>query len=105
MRSMILDLPYTGNVLNSTLQFHLKAINGPYPSYVEKRRRIQLWEKSYSGEIIHFILSLHPFILLSLNTLFIPQALPYLIENLIVSLIWAFLWWRIEVVEAQLEGT
>ena len=25
-------------------------------------------------------------------------------ENLIVSFIWAWLWWRIEVVEAQLEG-
>jgi hypothetical protein len=29
---MILDLPYTGNILTQTLQFHLKAINGPYPS-------------------------------------------------------------------------
>jgi hypothetical protein len=41
MGSMILDLPYTGNVLNSALQFHLKAINGPYPR-CGKRRRIQL---------------------------------------------------------------
>jgi hypothetical protein len=29
---MILDLPYTGNVLNHPFKFHLKAINGPYPS-------------------------------------------------------------------------
>jgi hypothetical protein len=42
---------------------------------------------------------------LSLNTLFIPQALPLLMENPIVSLLCDFLWWRIEVVEAQLEGT
>ena len=69
-----------------------------------ERIRIQLWEKSYSGEIIHFILSLHPFVLLSLNTLFIPQDFPYLIENLIVSLIWALFWWRIKVVGGQLEG-
>jgi hypothetical protein len=41
MRSMILDLPYTGNISDSALQFHLKAINGPYPS-CGKRRRIQL---------------------------------------------------------------
>lgn len=37
---------------------------------------------------------------LSLNIVFSPQALPLLMENLFVSLIWAFLWWRIEVVEA-----
>jgi hypothetical protein len=42
---------------------------------------------------------------LSMNTLFIPQALPLLIENFIASLLWACLWWRIEVVEAQMEGT
>jgi hypothetical protein len=38
---MILGLPYTGNVSESTLQFHLKATNGPNPSY-GKERRIQL---------------------------------------------------------------
>ena len=31
---------------------------------------------------------------LSLNTMFSPQYLPLLMENLIVSLIWACLWWR-----------
>jgi hypothetical protein len=42
---------------------------------------------------------------LILNIVFIPQNLPLLIWNFIVSLLWPFLWWRIEVVEAQLEGT
>ena len=39
---------------------------------------------------------------LSLKTMFNPQALPLLVENLIVSLLWAYLWWRIEVVEARM---
>ena len=102
--SMILDLLYTGNILtwpfSSTWRIQMGQIQA-----MEKRIRIQLWEKSYSREILHFILSLHPFFLLSLNTLSNPQALPYLIEKLIVSLIRDLLWWRIEVVEVQLEGT
>jgi hypothetical protein len=37
-RSMILGLPYTGNVLTHALQFHLKAINGPIPSYGKEEK-------------------------------------------------------------------
>ena len=65
---------------------------------------IQLLERKDTLEKFHFTLSLHPFILKSLNTLFNPQALLSLMDNLIVSFIWACLLWRIQVVEAQLEG-
>jgi hypothetical protein len=71
---------------DSTLQFHLKAINGPKPSYGKEEKnstlRAKLLWRNYSLHIE--FASLCP---LSLNTLFNPQALPLLIENLIVSLI------------------
>jgi hypothetical protein len=45
MRSMILDLPYTGKCSDSTLQFHLKATNGPNPSYGKEEKNSTLREK------------------------------------------------------------
>ena len=62
-----------------TLQFHLKAINWA----ISKPWGIQQFnfESKDILEKFHFILSLHPFVLESLNSLFIPQALP-------------FLWWK-----------
>jgi hypothetical protein len=45
------------------------------------------FERKYTLEKFYFTLSLHPFILESLNTLFSPRALPYLMEYLIVSFI------------------
>jgi hypothetical protein len=53
-RSMILDLPYTGNASNSTLHFHLKAINGPYPSCRREKNstlREKLLSRNYSLHI------------------------------------------------------
>jgi hypothetical protein len=85
MRSMILDLPYTGNVLTRpSVPFegyklsHIQAV---------EEERIQLLRAKILWRNFHFTLSLHPFILESLNTLFNPQALPSLMENLIVSFI------------------
>jgi hypothetical protein len=70
----------------STFQFHLKATNGPNPSYGKEEKSLTLREKllwrNYSLHIESE--SLFP---LSLITLFSPQALPLLIENFIVSLI------------------
>jgi hypothetical protein len=52
---MILDLPYTGNVSESTLQFHLKAINGPNLSYGKEEKnstlRAKLLWRNYSLHI------------------------------------------------------
>jgi hypothetical protein len=44
-RSMILGLPYTGNVLNSTLQFDLKAINVPILSYGKEKKEFKFERK------------------------------------------------------------
>jgi hypothetical protein len=60
--SLILGLPYTGNVLNRPFNCILKAIKNPISSY-RKGERIQLSEQSYYGEIITSLLSLHPFVL------------------------------------------
>jgi hypothetical protein len=71
---------------DSTLQFHLKAINGPISSYGKRRKNSTLREKLlWRNYLLHIeSASLCP---LSLNTVFNPQALPLLIENLIVSLL------------------
>jgi hypothetical protein len=42
---MILGLPYTGNVPTWTLQFHLKAINGPIPSYGKEEKEFNFESK------------------------------------------------------------
>jgi hypothetical protein len=85
-RSMILGLPYTGNILNRPFSSILKAINGPILSYGKKRKNSTLREKLlWRNYLLHIeSASLCP---LSLNTVFNPQALPLLIENLIVSLL------------------
>jgi hypothetical protein len=60
---MILDLPYTGNVSELALQFHLKVINGPYPSCGKEEKNSTLREKllwrNYSLHIE--FASLYPF--------------------------------------------
>ena len=85
-RSMILGLPYTRNI--STLPFSsiLKAINGPILSYGKRRNNSTLRAKLLW---INYLLHIESAYLcpLSLNTMFIPQALPLLIENLIFSLL------------------
>jgi hypothetical protein len=59
-RSLILGLPYTGNVLTRHFSFILKAIRAQF-SATEKRRKhstlreMLLWRN-------YFILSLHPFV-------------------------------------------
>jgi hypothetical protein len=76
-RSMILGLPYTGNVLTRSFSSILKAINGPIPSYGKKRKNSTLREKLlWRNYLLHIesaslcplslnniILSLHPFVL------------------------------------------
>jgi hypothetical protein len=68
------------------LQFHLKDVNGTKLSYGKEEKnstlRAKLLWRNYSLDIEYA--SLCP---LSLNTLFSPQALLLLIENLILSLI------------------
>jgi hypothetical protein len=85
-RSMILGLPYPGNVPTRTFSSILKAINGPILSYGKKRKNSTLREKLlWRNYLLHIeSASLYP---LSLNIVFNPQALPLLIENLIVSLL------------------
>ena len=65
---------------------------------------IQLWEQRHSGEISLHIesTSLCPW----KSELLVqpPSSSFFVMENLIDSFIWACLWWRIEVLEAQLEG-
>ena len=91
-RSMILGLSYTGNISARPFNSILKAINGPIPSYGKKRKNSTLRAKLlWRNYLLHIeFASLCP---LSLNTVFIPQTFPLLIENFIV------------LVEAQLEGT
>jgi len=84
-RSMILGLPYNRNVLTQPFNSILKAINGPILSYGKKRKNSTLREKLlWRNYLLHIEFgSLCP---LSLNTVFNPQSLPLLIENLIFSL-------------------
>jgi hypothetical protein len=86
MISMILGLPYAGKVLNRPFSSILKAINGPILSYGKKRKNSTLRAKLlWRNYLLHIeSASLCP---LSMNTMFIPQALPLLMENLIVSLL------------------
>jgi hypothetical protein len=85
-RSMILGLPYTGNVLICPFSSILKAINEPILSNGKRRKNLTLKEKLlWRNYLLHIeFSSLCP---LSLKTMFIPQALPLLIENLIASLL------------------
>jgi hypothetical protein len=83
---MILGLPYTGNILTRPFSSIFKAINGPIPSYGKERMNSTLREKLlWRNYLLHIqSASICP---LSLNTMFIPQYLPLLMENLIVSLL------------------
>jgi hypothetical protein len=83
---MILGLPYRGNVLTRPFSSILKAINGSIPSYGKGIKNSTLRAKLlWRNYLLHIeSTSLCP---LSLNTVFIPQAHPLLIENLIVSLL------------------
>ena len=71
---------------DSALQFHLKAINGPILSYGKEEKEFNFGRKVTLEKLLLHIesASLFP---LSLNTMFIPQALSLLIENLIISLL------------------
>ena len=88
----------------SALQLHFEGYKESNFKLQKRRenstfRAMLLWRNYY------FIIESASLCPLSLNTLFNPQYLPLLMENLFVSLLWACLWWIIEVVEAQLEGT
>jgi hypothetical protein len=86
MRSLILGLPYIGNVPTWPFSSILKDIKRPILSY-GKGERIQLLRAKllWRNYLLHIeSASLFP---LSLETMFIPQALPLFIENLIVSLL------------------
>jgi hypothetical protein len=85
-RSMILGLPYTGNIPTRSFSSILKAINRPILSYGKEIKNSTLRAKLlWRNYLLHIeSTSLFP---LSLNTVFIPQALPLLIENLIASLL------------------
>ena len=69
---------------DSTLQFHLKAINGPILSYGKEEKEFNFESKVTLEKLLLHIesASLCP---LSLNIVFIPQDIPLLMENLIVS--------------------
>jgi hypothetical protein len=83
---MILGLPYTGNILTRLFSSILKDINGPILSYGKKRNNSTLREKLlWRNYVLH--IESASICTLSLNTVFNPQALPLLIENLIVSLL------------------
>jgi hypothetical protein len=71
---------------DSALQFHLKAINEPIPSYGKEEKAFNFESKVTLEKLLLHIesASLCPS---SLNTVFNPQALPLLLENLIVSLL------------------
>jgi hypothetical protein len=83
---MILGLPYTGNVLTRTFSYILKAIKKRILSYGKRKREFNFESKVTLEKLLLRIeyASLCP---LSLNTVFSPQALPLLMENLFVSLI------------------
>jgi hypothetical protein len=85
-RSLILGLPYTGNVSPQPFSSILKAIKRPIPSYGKRRKNSTLRAKLlWRNYLLHIeSASLCP---LSLNTMFNPQDLPLLIENLIVYLL------------------
>ena len=85
-RSMILVLSYTGSILTRPFSSILKAINGPILSYGKRRKNSTLRAKLlWRNYLLHIeSASLCP---LSLNIVFIPQSLPLLIENPIVSLL------------------
>jgi hypothetical protein len=85
-RSLILGLPYTGNVPTRPFSCILKAIKKPILSYGKEEKNSTLRAKLlWRNYLLHIeSASLCP---LSLNTVFIPQDLPLLMENLIVSLI------------------
>jgi hypothetical protein len=89
---------------NSVLQFHFEGYKWVNFELWKRRNNSTLRAKLLSRNYLLHIefASLCP---LSLNTVFNPQALPLLIYNLIFSLLRACLWWRIEVVEAHMEGT
>jgi hypothetical protein len=84
-RSLILGLPYTGSVLTRPFSCILKAIKKPILSY-GKEREFNFESKVTLEKLLLHIeyASLCP---LSLNTMFSPQDLPLLMENLIVSLL------------------
>jgi hypothetical protein len=85
-RSMILGLPYTGNVPTRSFSSILKAINGLIPSYGKRGKNSTLRAKLlWRNYLLHNESA--SLCLLSLNRVFNPQALPLLIENLIVSLL------------------
>ena len=52
-RSMILGLPYTGNVLTRPFSCILNSIRAQFRA-MEKRRKHSTWEQSYSGEITSY---------------------------------------------------
>jgi hypothetical protein len=83
---MILSIPYTANILNCPFSSILKAINGQISSYGKRKKNLTLRAKLLQRNYLLHIesTSLCP---LSLNTMFIPQDLPLLIENLNVSLL------------------
>jgi hypothetical protein len=85
-RSLILVLPYTGNILTRPFSCIFKAIKRPIPSYGKggenSTSRAKLLWRNY---LLHIeSASLCP---LSLNIVFGPQYLPLLMEKLIVSFI------------------
>jgi hypothetical protein len=84
-KSLILGLPYTGNILNQPFNSILKDISGPILSYGKEKEFNFERKVTLEKLLLHFeYTSLFP---LSLNTVSIPQDLPLFIENLIVSLL------------------
>jgi hypothetical protein len=84
-RSLILGLPYTGNIL-TPLQFHFEGYKESNSELWKKRENSTLREKLLWRNY-YFIIESASLCPLSLNTVFNPQDLPLLMENLFVSLI------------------
>jgi hypothetical protein len=83
---MIHGLPYTGNIPNRPFSSIFKAINGPILSYGKRRRNSTLREKLlWRNYLLH--IDFASLCILIINTVFISQDLPLLIENLTISLL------------------
>jgi hypothetical protein len=83
---MILVFPYTRNVPTWPFSLILKAIKRPILSYGKGEKNSTLREKLlWRNYLLHIeYASLCP---LNMNTMFIPEDLPLLMDNLIVSLL------------------
>jgi hypothetical protein len=78
-RSLILGLPYTGNVLTQALQLHFEGYKNTISSYGKEEKAFNFERKVTLEKLLHIeSASLCPS---SLNTVFNPQALSLLLRE------------------------